>query len=93
MEPYLGLALCGEVLLDEKGSQRHAEVLVGLSEAQLAQLQLLLGAVDLPRKLVDGAAEGGGQVFAQRRHYAPQHVVMENPGAGGTKGESRYSMI
>lgn len=76
---YLGLALRGEVLLDEQGPQRHAEVLVGLSEAEAAQLQLLLHAVDLPRELVDGAAEGGGQVLAQRRHDAPQHVVVQNP--------------
>lgn len=61
---YLGLALWGEVLLDEQGSQGHAEVFVGLSEAEPAQLQLLLSAVNLPRKLVDGAAEGSGQVFA-----------------------------
>lgn len=77
---YLGLALRGEVLLDEQGPQRHAEVLVGLSEAEAAQLQLLLHAVDLPGELVDGAAEGGGQVLAQRRHDAPQHVVVQNPG-------------
>lgn len=70
------------MLLDEQGSQGHAEVLVGLGEAQPAKLQLLLGAVYLPRKLVDGAAEGGGQVLTQRCHDAPQHVVMENPKTG-----------
>lgn len=52
------------MLLDEQGSQGHAEVFVGLSEAEPAQLQLLLSAVNLPRKLVDGAAESRGQVFA-----------------------------
>ena len=61
--PYLGLALRGEVLLDEQGSQGHAKVFVGLGEAEPAQLQLLLGAIYLSRKLVDGAAEGSGQVF------------------------------
>lgn len=54
-------------------------MLVGLSQAEPAQVQLLLRAVDLPGKLVDGAAESGGQVFAESRHDAPQHVVMENP--------------
>lgn len=77
---YLGFALRGEVLLDEQGAQCHAKVLVGLSEAEAAQLQLLLHAVNLPGELVDGAAEGGGQVLAQRRHDAPQHVVVQNPG-------------
>ncbi len=70
------------MLLDEQGSQGHAEVFVGLSEAEPAELQLLLRTVNLPRKLVDGAAEGGGQVFTERRHDAPQHVVMENPRTG-----------
>lgn len=78
--PYLGLALRGEVLLDEQGAQCHAKVLVGLSEAEAAQLQLLLHAVNLPGELMDGAAEGSGQVLAQRRHDAPQHVVVQNPG-------------
>lgn len=91
---YLGLALRGEVLLDEQGPQRHAKVLVGLSEAEAAQLQLLLHAVDLPGELVDGAAEGGGQVLAQRRHDAPQHVVVQNPGdrreeGGGVRAAGR----
>lgn len=76
---YLGFALRGEVLLDEQGAQCHAKVLVGLSEAEAAQLQLLLHAVNLPGELVDGAAEGGGQVLAQRRHDAPQHVVVQDP--------------
>ena len=65
--------------MDEQGSQSHAKVFVGLGEAEPAQLQLLLCSLNLPRKLVDDAAEGGGQVFAQRYHNAPQHVVMENP--------------
>jgi len=77
---YLGFALRGEVLLDEQGSQGHAEVLVGLRQTQPAQLQLPLGAVDLAGELVDGAAEGGGQVLAERGHDAPQHVVVEHPG-------------
>lgn len=77
---YLGLALGGEVLLDEQGPESHPKVFVGLSQAEPAQVQLLLRAVDLPGKLVDGAAERRGQVFAERRHDAPQHVVMENPG-------------
>lgn len=76
---YLGLALRGEVLLDKQGPESHSEVLVGLSQAQPAQVQLLLCAVDLPGKLVDGASESRGQVFAERRHDAPQHVVMEDP--------------
>lgn len=65
--------------MDKQGSQGHAKVFVGLSEAEPAQLQLLLGAVYFPRKLMDGATEGGGQVLTQRCHDAPQHVVMENP--------------
>lgn len=73
-------------MLDEQGSQGHAEVFVGLSEAESAQLQLLLSAVNLPRKLVDGAAKGCGQMFTQCRHNAPQHVVMDNPRAEDTKG-------
>ena len=68
------------MFLDEQGPQGHAKVLVGLGEAQLAQLQLLLCAIDFSRKLMDGAAEGGGQVLTQRRHDTPEHVVMENPG-------------
>lgn len=76
---YLGLALRGEVLLDKQGPQSHPEVFVGLGQAEPAQVQLLLRAVDLPGKLVDGAAESRGQVFAESRHDAPQHVVMENP--------------
>lgn len=76
---YLGLALRGEVLLDKQGPKSHSKVFVGLSQAEPAQVQLLLRAVDLPGKLVDGAAESRGQVFAERRHDAPQHVVMENP--------------
>lgn len=64
---------------------------VGLSEAELAELQLLLGAVNLPRKLMDGAAKGGGQVFAQRHHDAPQHVVMENPRTAETKGMDNFA--
>lgn len=83
---YLGLAVRGEVLLDEQGPQGHAEVLVGLSEAQPAELQALLGAVDLPRELVDGAAEGGGEVLAQRRHHAPQHVVVQDPREEESRG-------
>lgn len=67
------------MLLDKQGPQSHSKVFVGLSQAEPAQVQLLLRAVDLPGKLVDGAAEGRGQVFAERRHDAPQHVVMENP--------------
>lgn len=63
---------------------------VGLSEAELAQLQLLLGAVNLPRKLMDGAAKGGGQVLAQCHHDAPQHVVMENPRTAETQGTDVY---
>lgn len=50
-------------MLDKQSAQRHAKVFVGLREAESAQLQLLLRAVDLPRKLVNGAAEGGGQVL------------------------------
>lgn len=76
---YLGFALRGEVLLDKQGPESHSKVFVGLSQAEPAQVQLLLRAVDLPGKLVDGAAESGGQVFAERRHDAPQHVVVENP--------------
>lgn len=76
---HLGLALRGEVLLDKQGPESHPKVFVGLSQAEAAQVQLLLRAVDLPGKLVDGAAERRGQVFAERRHDAPQHVVMENP--------------
>lgn len=68
------------MLLDEQGPQRHAKVLVGLREAEAAQLQLLLHSVNFPGELVDGAAEGGGQVLAQRCHDAPQHVVVQNPG-------------
>lgn len=85
--PYLGLALRGEVLLDEQGPQSHSEVLVGLCEAEPAQVQLLLGAVDLPGELVDGAAERRGQVLAEGRHDAPQHVVVENP----KENTARYS--
>ena len=80
------------MLLDEQGSQRHAKVFVGLSQAKLAQLQLLLSAVDLPGKLVDGAAEGSGQVFAQRCHDAPQHVVVENP-KGEAMKEEFYTIL
>lgn len=76
---YLGFALRGEVLLDKQGPEGHSKVFVGLSQAEPAQVQLLLCAVDLPRKLVDGASESRGQVFAESRHDAPQHVVMENP--------------
>lgn len=76
---YLGFALRGEVLLDKQGPESHSKVFVGLSQAEPAQVQLLLRAVDLPGELVDGAAESRGQVFAERRHDAPQHVVMENP--------------
>lgn len=79
MPRYLGLALRGEVLLDEQGPQSHPEVLVGLGEAEPAQVQLLLRPVDLPGELVDGAAERRGQVLAESRHDAPQHVVVENP--------------
>lgn len=67
------------MLLDEQRSEGHPEVFVGLCEAQSAQLQLLLRPVDLSRKLMDSAAESRGQMLAQRRHDAPQHVVMENP--------------
>lgn len=76
---YLGFALRGEVLLDKQGPEGHSKVFVGLSQAEPAQVQLLLGAVNLPRKLVDGASESRGQVFAESCHDAPQHVVMENP--------------
>lgn len=76
---YLGLALRGEVLLDKQGAQSHPKVFVGLSQAEPAQVQLLLRAVDLPGELVDGAAESRRQVFAESRHDAPQHVVMEDP--------------
>lgn len=67
------------MLLDKQGPQRHPKMLVGLGQAEPAQVQLLLRAVDLPGELVDGAAERRGQVLAERRHDAPQHVVMENP--------------
>lgn len=67
------------MLLDKQGPQSHPKMFVGLSQAEPAQVQLLLRAVDLPGKLVDGAAESRGQVFAESRHDAPQHVVMENP--------------
>lgn len=67
------------MLLDEQGPQRHPKMLVGLGEAEPAQVQLLLRAVDLPGELVDGAAERRGQVLAERRHDAPQHVVVEDP--------------
>lgn len=67
------------MLLDKQGPQSHPKMFVGLSQAKPAQVQLLLRAVDLPGKLVDGAAESGGEVLAESRHDAPQHVVMENP--------------
>lgn len=67
------------MLFDKQGAKGHAKVFVGLGEAEPSQFQLLLGAVNLPRKLVDGAAEGGGQMFTERCHNAPQHIVMKNP--------------
>lgn len=61
---YLRFALRRKVFVDKQRSQSHAEVFVGLRQAEPAQFQLLLRAVNLPRKLVDGAPKGGGQVFA-----------------------------
>lgn len=77
------------MLLDEQRPQCHAEVLVGLREAEAAQLQLLLGAVDLPGKLMDGAPEGSGQVLAERRHDAPQHVVMKD--SAGNRADTIFT--
>lgn len=81
------------MLLDEQGSQGHAEVFVGLREAEPAQLQLVLRAVIFPGKLMDGAAEGRGQVLAQRRHDAPKHVVMEDSGQRRKKELSMQDFI
>lgn len=79
---YLGFAGRGEVLLDEESSQGHAEVLVGLTQADLTQLKLLLIALHLLGELVDGITEGGGEVLAQHHHDAPQHVVVKDPVTG-----------
>lgn len=67
------------MLLNKQGPQSHSKVFVGLSQAEPAQVQLLLRAINLSGKLVDSTAESRGQVFAESRHDAPQHVVMENP--------------
>lgn len=75
----LGFAVGGEVALDEEGPESHAEVLVGLIETQPGEFGLSLGAVDLARELVDGAAERRGEMLAESRHDPPQHVVMQNP--------------
>jgi len=79
---YLGFAGRGEVLLNKESTQGHAKVLVGLAQTDLAQLELLLVALHLLGELVDGIAEGGGEVLAQHHHNAPQHVVVEDPGDG-----------
>lgn len=79
---YLGFAGRGEVLLNEESSQGHAEVLVGLAQADLTRLQLLIAALHLLGELVDGIAEGGREVLAQHHHDAPQHVVVKDPVTG-----------
>lgn len=79
---YLGFAGRGEVLLNEESSQGHAEVLVGLAQADLTRLQLLLIALHLLGELMDGITEGGGEVLAQHHHDAPQHVVVKDPVTG-----------
>lgn len=71
------------MLLDKEGTQGHAEVLVGLAQADLAWLKLLLIALHLLGELMDGIAEGGGEVLTQHHHDAPQHVVVQDPGDGG----------
>jgi len=80
---YLGLAGRGEVLLDKESTQGHAKVLVGLAQANLAQLQLLLIALHLFGEFMDGITERGGEVLAQHHHNAPQHVVVKDPGEMG----------